>query len=210
MERSQRLLRGFCFAGKKPRSFELFFLTFTRSSTSMISLLRLPRLSRSRHVSLILPNTESGELTAKTSPMCRWFPRPLEGKEQKERRKEQNLWEDGRVHISLQENADELLAQFRVVKTCFLQQPSPYEFVLDGLKSSSPITKSSPTSTTRPPRWLTLQSSRRSGRALDNNGIQNERGRYCWCTVLFSLLLRNCCIIIVAINHLSRKCIYSS
>ena len=34
-------------------------------------------------------------------------------------------------YMSVFKNADELLAQFKVVKTCSLEQPSPYKFVRD-------------------------------------------------------------------------------
>lgn len=34
-------------------------------------------------------------------------------------------------YMSVFKNADELLAQFEVVKTCSLEQPSPYKFVRD-------------------------------------------------------------------------------
>ena len=46
--------------------------------------------------------------------------------------------------VSEVENADELLAQFEVVKTCSLEQPSPYKFVLDWFKVQFPNYKEQP------------------------------------------------------------------
>ena len=55
-------------------------------------------------------------------------------------------------YMSVFQNADELLAQFKVVKECSKQQPSPYKFVLDWFKHSTPSQRSCPTSATTPPR----------------------------------------------------------
>ena len=42
------------------------------------------------------------------------------------------------------QNADELLAQFKVVQECSKQQPSPYKFVLDWFKKQFPKYKELP------------------------------------------------------------------
>ena len=47
-------------------------------------------------------------------------------------------------YMSVFENADELLAQFKVVKECSKQQPSPYKFVLDWFKKQFPKYKELP------------------------------------------------------------------
>ena len=67
-------------------------------------------------------------------------------------------------YMNVFQNADKLLAQFEVVKECSKQQPSPYKFVKDWFEDQFPKYK---------------------------NGIQNERGRYCWCTVLFGYVVIN-------------------
>ena len=54
-------------------------------------------------------------------------------------------------YISVFQNADELLAQFEVVKTCSQEQPSPYKFVRDWFETQFP--------------------KYRSRRILENNGI---------------------------------------
>ena len=46
--------------------------------------------------------------------------------------------------MSVFQNADELLAQFKVVKECSKQQPSPYKFVLDWFKAQFPKYKELP------------------------------------------------------------------
>ena len=47
-------------------------------------------------------------------------------------------------YMSVFQNADELLAQFKVVKKCSQQQPSPYKFVLDWFKAQFPKYKELP------------------------------------------------------------------
>ena len=47
-------------------------------------------------------------------------------------------------YMSVFQNADELLAQFKVVKECSQQQPSPYKFVLDWFKKQFPKYKELP------------------------------------------------------------------
>ena len=47
-------------------------------------------------------------------------------------------------YMSVFKNADELLAQFKVVKECSKQQPSPYKFVLDWFKKQFPKYKELP------------------------------------------------------------------
>ena len=47
-------------------------------------------------------------------------------------------------YMSVFQNADKLLAQFEVVKTCSLEQPSPYKFVLDWFKVQFPNYKEQP------------------------------------------------------------------
>ena len=47
-------------------------------------------------------------------------------------------------YMSVFKNADELLAQFKVVKECSQQQPSPYKFVLDWFKAQFPKYKELP------------------------------------------------------------------
>ena len=47
-------------------------------------------------------------------------------------------------YMSVFKNADELLAQFKVVKECSKQQPSPYKFVLDWFKNQFPKYKELP------------------------------------------------------------------
>lgn len=47
-------------------------------------------------------------------------------------------------YMSVFQNADELLAQFKVVKECSKQQPSPYKFVLDWFKKQFPKYKELP------------------------------------------------------------------
>ena len=47
-------------------------------------------------------------------------------------------------YISVFKNADELLAQFKVVRECSKQQPSPYKFVLDWFKKQFPKYKELP------------------------------------------------------------------
>lgn len=42
------------------------------------------------------------------------------------------------------QNADELLAQFEVVKTCSMEQPSPYKFVRDWSEAQFPKYKEQP------------------------------------------------------------------
>ena len=55
-------------------------------------------------------------------------------------------------YMSVFKNADELLAQFDAVKRCSLGQSNPYMYVLDWFRSSSPSTRSCPTSETMSPR----------------------------------------------------------
>ena len=59
-------------------------------------------------------------------------------------------------YMSVFENADELLTQFRVVKTCSLQQPSPYKFVLDWFKIQFPDYKKEPDFGTNAPKVIDL------------------------------------------------------
>lgn len=47
-------------------------------------------------------------------------------------------------YMSVFKNADELLAQFEVVKTCSLEQPSPYKFVRDWFETQFPKYKEQP------------------------------------------------------------------
>ena len=47
-------------------------------------------------------------------------------------------------YMSVFQNADELLAQFKVVKECSQQQPSPYKFVLNWFKTQVPKYKELP------------------------------------------------------------------
>ena len=47
-------------------------------------------------------------------------------------------------YMSVFKNADELLAQFKVVRECSKQQPSPYKFVLDWFKKQFPKYKELP------------------------------------------------------------------
>lgn len=47
-------------------------------------------------------------------------------------------------YMNVFQNADELLAQFKVVKECSKQQPSPYKFVLDWFKKQFPKYKELP------------------------------------------------------------------
>lgn len=47
-------------------------------------------------------------------------------------------------YMSVFQNADELLAQFEVVKTCSLEQPSPYKFVRDWFETQFPKYKEKP------------------------------------------------------------------
>lgn len=47
-------------------------------------------------------------------------------------------------YMSVFQNADELLAQFEVVKTCSLEQPSPYKFVRDWFETQFPKYKEQP------------------------------------------------------------------
>ena len=47
-------------------------------------------------------------------------------------------------YMSVFQNADELLAQFKVVKECSQQQPSPYKFVLNWFKTQFPKYKELP------------------------------------------------------------------
>ena len=47
-------------------------------------------------------------------------------------------------YMSVFQNADKLLAQFKVVKECSQQQPSPYKFVLDWFKTQFPNYKELP------------------------------------------------------------------
>ena len=46
--------------------------------------------------------------------------------------------------MSVFKNADELLAQFKVVKECSKQQPSPYKFVKDWFEDQFPKYKELP------------------------------------------------------------------
>ena len=55
-------------------------------------------------------------------------------------------------YMSVFQNADELLAQFKVVRECSKQQSSPYKFVRDWFEDQFPNTRSCPTSATTPPR----------------------------------------------------------
>ena len=47
-------------------------------------------------------------------------------------------------YMSVFQNADKLLAQFEVVKTCSLEQPSPYKFVRDWFETQFPKYKEQP------------------------------------------------------------------
>ena len=47
-------------------------------------------------------------------------------------------------YMSVFQNKDELLAQFEVVKTCSLEQPSPYKFVRDWFETQFPKYKELP------------------------------------------------------------------
>ena len=47
-------------------------------------------------------------------------------------------------YMNVFQNADELLAQFEVVKACSLEQPSPYKFVRDWFEAQFPKHKEQP------------------------------------------------------------------
>ena len=47
-------------------------------------------------------------------------------------------------YMSVFQNADKLLAQFEVVKTCSLEQPSPYKFVRDWFETQFPKYREQP------------------------------------------------------------------
>lgn len=59
-------------------------------------------------------------------------------------------------YMSVFQNADELLAQFKVVKTCSLEQPSPYKFVRDWFETQFPKYKELPDFGTNAPKVIDL------------------------------------------------------
>ncbi len=60
-------------------------------------------------------------------------------------------------YMSVFQNADELLAQFEVVKTCSLEQPSPYKFVRDWFETQFPKYKELPDFGTNAPKVIDLE-----------------------------------------------------
>lgn len=60
-------------------------------------------------------------------------------------------------YMSVFQNADELMAQFEVVKTCSLEQPSPYKFVRDWFETQFPKYKEQPDFSPNAPKVIDLE-----------------------------------------------------
>lgn len=75
----------------------------------------------------------------------------------KKARPTKNLtYEHMEQYMSVFKNADELLAQFKVVKECSQKQPSPYKFVLDWFKKQFPKYKELPDFGSNAPKVIDL------------------------------------------------------
>ena len=92
-------------------------------------------------------------------------------------------WANMEKYMSVFQNADELLAQSEVVKTCSLEQPSPCKFVRDWFETQFPKYKEQPDFSPNAPKVIDLaafqkkqeekkeQGSNWKRRTLENDGI---------------------------------------
>lgn len=77
-------------------------------------------------------------------------------------------------YMSVFQNADELLAQFEVVKTCSLEQPSPYKFVRDWFEAQFPKYREQPDFSPKASKVIAFPASRQEQEEKNEQGEQLE------------------------------------
>ena len=77
-------------------------------------------------------------------------------------------------YMGVFQNADELLAQFEVVKTCSLEQPSPYKFVRDWFEAQFPTYRELPDFSPKASKVIVFPASRQEQEEKNEQGEQLE------------------------------------
>ena len=78
-------------------------------------------------------------------------------------------------YMSVFKNANELLAQFEVVKTCSVEQPSPYKYVLDWFKEQFKNYKEQPDFSSNAPKVIDLAAFQKKQEEKKEQGEQMEK-----------------------------------
>lgn len=78
-------------------------------------------------------------------------------------------------YMSVFKNANELLARFEVVKTCSLEQPSPYKFVRDWFENQFKNYKEQPDFSSNAPKVIDLAAFQKKQEEKKEQGEQMEK-----------------------------------
>lgn len=94
---------------------------------------------------------------------------------QKARRTKNLTYKHMEQYMSVFKNADELLAQFKVVQECSKQHPSPYKYVLDWLKKQFKNYKEQPDFSSNASKVIDLEAFQKKQEEKKEQGEQPEK-----------------------------------